>query len=116
MKTRKEKINEFLGNLSIDIDIVYHVNNEYIDSFDSIYQSIDEDQGFDVDVIYYSNAIEYLKENDPSLNLSLELASDMGYETKAINSELLASLLKSQNIREEFNELEEEINEFLEGL
>ena len=65
-----------------------------------------EQQGFlDEDVIYYSVAIEYLKENDPSLRESLEIAAEYGYELQNLNSETLASLLKSQNNREEFQDL-----------
>ena len=48
------------------------------------------------DIIYYYNAIEYLKENDSSLRESMGIAAEFGYKTEDINSELLASLLKSQ--------------------
>jgi len=65
-------------------------------------EAIEEENMFDEDVIYYSNAIDYLKEYDPSLNESLEIANEYGYQLQNINSELLASLLKSQNNREDF--------------
>ena len=57
--------------------------------------------------------MDYLREHDNSLSESMEIANDYGYEPKNINSELLASLLASQNAREEFYELENEIEEFL---
>jgi hypothetical protein len=73
---------------------------------------IEDNQGFDSEIIYYSRAIEYLQENDPSLRNSLEIASEYGYEVSNLNSEILASLLASQNIREDFYKLEDEITEF----
>ena len=61
------------------------------------------------EVIYYPNAMKYLSENDESLRESLELATDLGYELKNINSELLASLLKTENNREDYNNFIDEV-------
>lgn len=61
------------------------------------------------EVIYYSNAIEYLAKNDASLLDSLELAEELGYTIKDINSELLASLLKTQENEGEYNNFTEEL-------
>ena len=77
---------------------------------------IEENNGFDVDIIYFSNAIDFLAKNDPSLQGSLELASDYGFELRNLNSEILASLLASKIAREEFYQLEDEINDFFEEL
>ena len=46
-----------------------------------------------IDILYYDNAIKYLAKNDPSFKESLELADDMGYRAKDLDSELLASML-----------------------
>lgn len=111
----KSKVEEFLKDLNTEIDIsnLIDINNiDLDDSFQSIYSMIEYNQGFDSEIIYYSNAIEYLKENDPSLRDSLEIASEFGYEISNLNSEILASLLSSQNIREDFYKLEDEITEF----
>lgn len=71
-------------------------------------QEIEEellDNGFfNVEIIYYSNAIEYLKENDSSFSESLEIAYELGYETQHLNSELLASLHASRKKEDDFNE------------
>ena len=100
---------EILSNIELnDIDIE--------NPFDIIYKAIDENNGFDIEIIYYSNAMEYLTRNDNSLRESIEIAIDYGYELKNINSELLASLLASQNSREQFNNYENEINEFFNTL
>lgn len=115
----KTKIENFLSELITDIDILNLIdidNINYNDAFNSIYEMIDDNDGFNIDVIYYSAAMEYLSENDPSLNESLELASEYGYSLSDINSELLASLLSSQKAREEFYELEDEINDFFANL
>ena len=117
------KIEAFLNSLDAKIEIndnlINYVDIDEIDNddaFSSIYEMIDENGGFDCEVIYYSNAIKYLQENDPSLNESLEIAAQYGYELKDVNSEILASLLKSQNVRNEFIELRDEINDFFESL
>jgi len=59
---------------------------------------------FNEEVIYYSSAIRYLKDNDPSLTESLEIATDYGYEAKNLNSELLATLHASQKKENTFFE------------
>ena len=112
-------IENFLSGLMTDIDILNLINLEDInfsDPYNSIYKMIDENNGFDMEVIYYASAMEYLMENDNSLRESLEIAHELGYTADKINSELLASLLKSQNERENFAELESEINDFFSGL
>ena len=112
---QQENIFKFLNEVSKEIQITDYVNIEDIDfenAFESISEEIDENGGFNIDVIYYANAIEYLSENDASLRESLEIAAEFGYELSALSSEVLASLLKSRNVREEFYELEDEINNF----
>lgn len=68
------------------------------------------------EIIYYHTAIEYLKENDPSLRESTELASDIGYDVKDINSELLATLLLQQELNEELAELNSDLVEYFEAI
>ncbi len=111
----KTKIENFLSELSTEIDVLNYVdvdNIDPVDPFSSIYEMIEDNNGFDIEIIYYSNAIKFLAENDPSLHESLEIASEYGYEVDSLNSEILASLLASKLVREEFYELESEINDF----
>ena len=122
-QTRNEKIETFFAELDKRIDIndnlINYVDIDAIDNddaFTSIYEMIEENYGFNIEIIYYSNAIKYLQENDPSLRESLEIAAEYGYEVKNLNSEVLASLLKSQNVRDEFLYFRDEINEFFESL
>lgn len=116
-----QKIVDFFTEIENDtkIEILSNIELNDIDienPFDSIYTAIDENNGFYIEIIYYSNAMEYLTRNDNSLRESIEIALDYGYELKNINSELLASLLASQNSREQFNQYENEINELFNTL
>ena len=113
----KHALIDFLNGLHIDnLYLSDYISLDDIDEhidFDSLTGLIDDNNGFDVDIIYYSNAIEYLSNNDASLHKSLELASEYGYELKDLSSELLASLLASQNCREDWNGNESEIENFI---
>ena len=122
--TLKTQIEEFLKSLNIDnLEIMDYVDIQDIDlnnAFDSIYGQIDDAGGFNVEIIYYSNAIEYLKDNDPSLDESLNLASEWGLNTlfsnNTLNSEFLASILASHNVRNDFQDAEKEIDNFFNSL
>ena len=115
----KTKIEAFLSELNTEIDVLNFIDIESIDhnnAYDSIYDMVDNNGGFDIEIIYYSRAMEFLSENDPSLRESLELASEFGFTLDNLNSETLASLLASQNARNDFSDLENEINDFFENL
>ena len=71
---------------------------------DDIFSDLQDNGYFNEEVIYYSSAIRYLKENDPSLTESLEIATEYGYTTENLNSELLASLHASQKKENTFYE------------
>ena len=115
----KTKIENFLANLETEIDLLSLVDIDNIDhanAFDSICDMIEGNNYFDIDVIYYSNAIDYLSKYDPSLRKSLAIAYDMGYTADNLNSEVLASLLKTENVKNDFYSLEDDINDFFEAL
>ena len=116
MKTRDKKLEKFLSDLDTEIEILNHVNVDEITDFYSLLGQIEESGGFDIEIIYFSAAMEYLTNNDTSLSESMALAADLGFTPENINSELLASLLASQNARQGFEELETEITEFLDNL
>jgi len=115
---RAEKIEKFFREeiKMNNLDIMYHVDADEVNSFDDIYEAIENDRGFDVEIIYYRDAMEYLMERDTSLRESLEIAHEYGYTADNINSELLASLLASKECREEFMSYEDEITEFFNNL
>ena len=86
--------------------------DEIYDSTD-LYDILQDRCFFNVDIIYYHNAIDYLKNNDASLLQSIELAQDYGYEIEAINSELLASILASYKQTELFYDISDKIDDIL---
>ena len=116
--TRSEKIEKFLREeIKLrHIDLLDYINGENVNSFNDIYEQVEEQGGFNVEIIYYSKAMEYLMENDTSLQNSMELAADFGYTPENINSELLASLLATQYSMEELYKYEHEITEFFNTL
>jgi hypothetical protein len=98
----------------IDVDSILHYNEiEDINDSDDLLELIEDNNGFDIDIIYYSKAIKYLSENDASLSESIDLAVDMGCSLENINSETLASLHASQKAREDFYDITDEIDEIL---
>jgi Asp-tRNA(Asn)/Glu-tRNA(Gln) amidotransferase C subunit len=115
---RSEKIEKFFREeIKMNhLDIMYYVDSESVNSLNDVYESIDEKNGFDVEIIYYRDAMEYLMERDTSLRESLEIAHEYGYTTDNLNSELLASLLASRECREEFMSYEDDITEFFNNL
>jgi hypothetical protein len=86
----------------------YATKGEFKD-FDDFYEDLENKGFFEEEIIYYYKAISYLKENDPSLRESLDIAEEFGYTVENINSELLATLLASNDVREAFFEYEKEI-------
>ena len=68
------------------------------------FEELNEDKEItNEEIIYYSNAIKYIQENDQSMMECFEIAAEFWYETKSLNSELLASLLKTRRNEEEYN-------------
>ena len=98
-------VNEFI--LESDLDIL-----DFSNAFEELLDLLDEKNAFDIEIIYYRNAMDYLYQHDMSLTDSLELANELGYQTQDINSELLASLLASQITRDAFFGLREDIDNF----
>jgi len=114
----KQEIIEYFDRISADLgfDIMYHLTEDDLDemeTFDELMDLLRDDGAFNIEIIYYNKAIKYLEENDPSLTESLNIANDCGYKTRDLNSEMLASLLASQQAEEEFYDYEDEINNLL---
>ena len=89
-------------NLSrLDIEYIQCEEDDSLDDFrDAVEEMICEYQ-----VIYYTTAIQILSEEDSSLMESIALAQEFGYELENINSELLATLLIQNLMREELAEV-----------
>ena len=67
-----------------------------------IWEELNDSGYFHEEIIYYSTAMEYLKENDCSLCESIEIAAEYGYTLENINSETLASLHASRKKEDDF--------------
>lgn len=106
--TINEKLKEVFKDTSFE-----SYSYEDFTSYDELMENLQDQISCD-EIIYYSNAIEYLSENDASLNESINIAIDLGYTLENINSEILATILSQQNLKEELNNLENEIKECFE--
>lgn len=99
----------------------YRFLNDYIyssDVFDNNnFEDINELANYlynrcnEIEIIYYSTAIELLAEHDQSLCDSLEIASEYGYTTEKLNSELLATLLIQSKVSEDITLFIEDVTE-----
>jgi hypothetical protein len=115
-----EKLKEIIREKEKDADLNDYIFNycneeqlkniETIEDLNEYLDTLNEDHDItNVEVIYYHSAIDYLKQNDASLIESLEIAKELGYSIENLNSELLASLLKTQNNEEAYQEVLENI-------
>jgi len=114
------KFRELERKYSLDIETIpyeYYDDFEDAKDFERYFEELEEST-YQIECIYYSNAMKYLTKHDNSLSESLEIASEMGYEVEDLNSELLATLLMQRKELEALydakNDLEDLYNEFIE--
>ena len=124
--TPYEQIENFLSNYTfgncdlkdfIDIEELIEQTDETTDENDLYHYCHEEvynQQGFEVEIIYYRKAIEYLSKYDPSLYESLEYADELGYQLTDLNSETLASIHASHEAQAEFDDQIDDFEELLE--
>ena len=100
------KLQQICEDNQFDIDLanLYYKDDIFPDFCDKVNDAIMHE-----DIIYYYKAMEYLKENDASLSDSLDIASEYGYTTQQLNSELLATLLYQQKLTDQWYEIEEQV-------
>ena len=110
-----KELKDAMKYVDVDVQYIYEEGMTFNEFEDSVLDRIAE-----IEVIYYSNAIAYLKEEDPSLKNSLQIAKNMGYDLGSLNSELLATLLKQENEKDmwfEINDVVEDLfNQYQEFL
>jgi hypothetical protein len=111
--TPQQQVIELLDQTIEHVGFSGYLLNEDFTTFKEVRDLLEDNGAFNVEVIYYNEAMSYLMDHDNSLKNSLELAIEYGYSIKDLNSELLASLLASENARTEFYQLESEINSIL---
>tara|TARA_R110000764_G_scaffold73226_1_gene149477 strand:- start:954 stop:1283 length:330 start_codon:yes stop_codon:yes gene_type:complete len=105
MTNKLQQISED-NQFDIDLANLYYNEDTFTDFSDKVNDAIMEEE-----IIYYYKAMEYLKENDASLSDSLDIASEYGFTTEQLNSELLATLLYQQKLTEQWYEIEEQVKE-----
>lgn len=103
---KDEQIIDLLDSLADDFfgdtPSEYLSNKQDLICIHNIYDDLQDNGYFNEEIIYYYNAIKYLKDNDQSLSESLEIANEYGYSLENINSELLATLHASRNKEDRF--------------
>jgi len=102
------KLNKITEDEMFDVDLASLYCNE--DSFDDFCEKVG-DIIMQQEIIYYYEAMKYLIREDASLGQSLEIASEYGYNTDQLNSELLATLLYQQKLTEQWCEIEDKVKE-----
>jgi hypothetical protein len=119
MKTKQFKELLELLNPIANSDIDCYISKDEIKCINDFDDFFDTLQGngyfYSIEAIYYHKAIKYLSENDASLSESLEIADELGYNVKDINSELLATLLMQQKETELFYEMRNDIEKIING-
>ena len=118
MKTKQFKELLELLNPVANSDIDCYISKDEIkciNDFDDFFDTLQGNGYFYSKVIYYHRAMIYLSENDASLSESLEIADELGYTVKDINSELLATLLMQQKETELFYEMRNDIEQIING-
>jgi hypothetical protein len=102
----------FVGKKYItDIDYMYALEEDmdaeaYVDKLECM---IDEES-----FIYYTSAMIFLSEEDPSLSESIEAAKEMGYSIHNLSSVMLADILRSSRAKNELSEMKDDIEEAFE--
>jgi chromosome segregation ATPase len=107
---QSEKIDE-LTDLLNDFEVSYEVNDTYRSIEEAVQERIAERE-----ITYYSNAMEYLTNNDTSLRESLGLADEMGYSPANLNSEILATLLLQRELTDNWDRGNDEVEELIEAI
>jgi len=96
----KEELNTLNYLCDLDINYILEDCEDIEEVREAVEQMIQEDE-----IIYYYNAIEFLKEEDQSLHESIGLARDCGFSIEDLNSELLATLLNQSRMMDEVEDL-----------
>ena len=109
-----------LNNLYLDGErITYFIDESDLYagmSMDSIDEAAERYISEHCDIIYYSNAIDFLQKHDPSLTDSLDLARDYGYDIGSLNSEVLATLLNEQFMRQEWYDMRDDVESIIDDI
>lgn len=114
-ENQKNRIKEVFENYTLFNSKIsfYDIFNHDSEGIEEVREEI-ETLIYQTEIIYYSVAMDFLRENDISLRESLEIAAEQCYSPENLNSEILATLLLHKYLHDEAGELIEEIETILE--
>ena len=115
-ETKLNLLDDLFNDYLEDICVSDYLNDEELEDIkdaEDLFEELNDSSAFDIEIIYYSRAMDYLAENDFSLSESIEIAVEMGYELENINSELLATLHASEKAKEDFWLIKNDIDKIL---
>lgn len=97
----------------LDIDAIIREieSQDSLFDLDELNEAVWDSGVLQEEFIYYHDAIKYLMENDPSLSEAFEIASEHCFDTKNLNSCVLAGLLASRLNEEDWHELARELDD-----
>jgi hypothetical protein len=97
----------------LDIDAIIREieSSDSLFDLDELNEAVWDSGVLQEEFIYYHDAIKYLMENDPSLSEAFEIASEHCFDTKNLNSCVLAGLLASRLNEEDWHNLARELDE-----
>ena len=110
METLKQQLLTAFKNseyISEYVDYKYFLNNLDNDDLEQLREDFTENYIWTTDIIYYSRAIEFLRNEDPWFQETFELMDEMWYweNLDKLNSEIMATTLLQARLTEEFDEI-----------
>ena len=104
-------------NVGIDVTID-ESDLEYGMDVDALENAVDIDRAISeqCEIIYYSRAMDYLAEHDPSLHEAMDCAEEYGYSPKDLSSEILATLLNERRMRQAYWDWRDDIQDILDQI
>lgn len=98
-------------DLEID-DIISEIErSDSIECLDDLNELIWDNNILQTEFVYHYQAMKYLMDNDPSMREAFEIASEYGFDTKNLNSCILAGLVASRQNEEDWHDLARTLDE-----
>lgn len=98
-------------DLEIDDIIAEIERSDSIECLDDLNEIIWDSNILQTEFVYHYAAMKYLMDNDPSMREAFEIASEYGFDTKNLNSCILAGLVASRQNEEDWHELARTLDE-----
>jgi len=102
-----------IGDFEIELrNILGNRNEVTLEDLYELHERI-EDCVYEKEIIYYTEACEFLMKHDPSLTDAIEEAVELGFELEQMDSTKLATILLQKYLREELYDFIEDIKDEL---